>query len=180
MKAVKIELAGRIRYLCFTVEAMFQIEEQFDGPGALTDALRDSGREGFSAACKAAAILAEQGELVRRSLGYDPEPMVDEAAIAALMAPSDIVALKLAILSAISLGFGREVVDEDDEVDLGLAELNAQKKNRDARAHYLSLGLRVGLSKKEALLSTPGEVGDLWELYLRAHGTRKKENPDGE
>lgn len=128
MKAVKIELAGRVRYLCFTVEAMFQIQEQFGGPGELTDAMRDSGRAGFSAACKAAAILAEQGELVRRSLGYDPEPIADEAAIAALMAPSDIVALKLSIPSAISLGYGREVVDEDEEVDLGLAELNAQKK----------------------------------------------------
>lgn len=34
-----------------------------------------------------------------------------------------------------------------------------------------------GLSKKETLLSTPGEVGDLWELYLRAHIPRKK--PEG-
>lgn len=130
MKAVKIELAGRVRYLSFTVEAMFQIQEQFGGPGELMEALRDSGRDGFAAACKSAAILAEQGELVRRSLGYEPEQVADEAAIAAVMAPSDITALKMAIPAAISLGYGREVEPENDEVDLGLAELNAQKKTR--------------------------------------------------
>ena len=132
MKAVKIELAGRTRYLCFTVEAMFQIQEQFGGPGELMDALKDGGRTGFSAGCKAAAILAEQGELVRRSLGYEPEPIADEDAIAALTAPSSVMKLKLAIPSAISLGYGREVED-DDEVDRGLAELNAQKKRTSGR-----------------------------------------------
>lgn len=130
MKAVKLKLVGRERYLAFTVEAMFQIQEQFGGPTELVDAIRDDGREGFSAACRVAAILAEQGELARRSLGYDQEAMVDEAAIASSLSPSDIVALKLAIPAAISLGFGREISEEDDEVDLGLAELNAQKKMR--------------------------------------------------
>ena len=36
MKAVKINLAGRERHLCFTVEAMFQIEERFGGAQELT------------------------------------------------------------------------------------------------------------------------------------------------
>lgn len=130
MKAVKFHLAGRERYLTFTVEAMFQVEEQFGGPSELLDAMQNNGREGFSAACRAAAILAEQGELARRSLGYDPGPMPDEAAIAASIQPGEIAALKLAIPAAMSLGFGREVEPENDEVDLGLAELNAQKKTR--------------------------------------------------
>lgn len=130
MKAVKLTLAGRERYLTFTVEAMFQIQEQFGGPSELIEAVQDSGRAGFSAACKAAAILAEQGELARRSLGYDPEPIADEAAIAASLSPGEVAALKLAVPAAMSLGFGREVEPDDDEVDLGLAELNAQKKTR--------------------------------------------------
>ncbi len=62
MKAVKIELAGRTRYLAFTVEAMFQMQELFGGSAELIDAIRADNREGFDAACKAAAILAEQGE----------------------------------------------------------------------------------------------------------------------
>jgi len=130
MKAVKINLAGRTRYLAFTVEAMFQIEEVFGGSGELIEAIKPGTREGFSAACKAAAILAEQGELVRRGLGYDPEPITDAEAIAATTAPSEIAVLKVAIPAALTLGYGREVESDVDEVDLGLAELNTQKKTR--------------------------------------------------
>jgi len=130
MKAVKLALAGRERHLCFTVEAMFQVQEQFGGSGELLDALKSGGRDGFSVACRAAAILAEQGELARRALGYDPEPIVDAGTIASVMSPSEVTALMLAIPAAISLGYGREVEAENDEVDLGLAELNAQKKTR--------------------------------------------------
>ena len=42
------------------------------------------------------------------------------------------------------------------------------------------MGTASGLTKKEVLLSTPGEVGDVWELYLRAHGARKKAEPEDE
>lgn len=128
MKAVKFTLAGRERYLAFTVEAMFQIEERFGGAEKLVEAMRADGRESCTAACGAAAILAEQGELARRSLGYEPQPITPEADILVSMTPSDMAALKLAIPAAMTLGFGREVEQEDDEVDLGLAELNAQKK----------------------------------------------------
>lgn len=178
MKAVKFDLAGRTRHLAFTVEAMFQLEEQFGGTQALLDAIQSGGREGFSSACRAAAILAEQGELARRSLGYDPEPMADADEIAAAMTPADMMALKLAIPAAMSLGYGREVEPENDEVDLGLAELNAQKKNTVTRAHYIRMGTACGLSMKDVLLSPPGEVDDLWELYLRAHGVKRNRDDD--
>lgn len=130
MKTVKINLAGRTRYLAFTGEAMFQIRDKFGGTSQLLDNMKADTREGFSIACEAAAILAEQGELARRHLGYDPEPMIDAETISTTAAPSEIVALKLAIPAAISLGYGREVEPENDEVDLGLAELNTQKKTR--------------------------------------------------
>lgn len=42
------------------------------------------------------------------------------------------------------------------------------------RAHYIRMGAAEGLSKKETLLSTPGEVGDLWELHLQAHGVSRR------
>lgn len=46
------------------------------------------------------------------------------------------------------------------------------------RAHYIRMGTACGLSKKEVLLSRPGEVDDLWELYLRAHGVKRKTEND--
>lgn len=109
---------------------MFQMRDKFGGTSQLLDNMKADTREGFSIACEAAALLAEQGELVRRNFGYDPEPILDASTIAATAAPSEIVALKLAIPAAISLGYGREVEPENDEVDLGLAELNTQKKTK--------------------------------------------------
>ncbi len=41
------------------------------------------------------------------------------------------------------------------------------------RAHYLRIGTLCGLSRNEVLSSAPGELGDLWELYLQAHGVRR-------
>lgn len=127
MKAVKRELAGRECHLAFTVEAMFQIEEAFGGPAQLLETMQRGGREGTAAACRAAAILAEQGELARRSLGYDPRPMVSAEDIASILSPIGVTELSMAVMSSISLGYGREV-EEDGAVDLGLAELEAQKK----------------------------------------------------
>ncbi len=131
MKAVKINLAGRERHLCFTVEAMFQIEERFGGAQELTDTMEANSRTGFEAVCGAAAILAEQGELCRRSMGYEPEPLCSAEDIAVTMVPTDLARLKLAVVSAITLGYGREIRPENDEVDLGLSELNEQKKQGD-------------------------------------------------
>lgn len=130
MKAIKLTLAGRERYLAFTVEAMFQLEERFGGTQELIEAVSANSREGFLAACQAVAVLAEQGELARRHMGYDSAPMPSAEDIASTTAPSGIPELKMAVTSAIALGFGREIDPENDEVDLGLAELDGQKKTR--------------------------------------------------
>ena len=130
MKAVKITLAGRTQYLAYTGEAMFQLQEKFGTAAELLGAIGKNTRDGLSVACEAAAILAEQGELARRHLGYDKGPIIEAATIRATITPSEIAALKLAIPAAMELGYGREVVEENDEIDLGLAELNAQKKTR--------------------------------------------------
>ncbi len=42
------------------------------------------------------------------------------------------------------------------------------------RAHYIHMGTASGLSKRDILTSTPGEIDDLWELYLKAHGVKAK------
>lgn len=127
MRAVKIVLAGRERYLAFTGEAMFRINDDYGGATALLESMKADTREAFEIACAAAAILAEQGELSRRHLGYDPTPIIDAETITRTTAPSGIAALKLAIPAAISLGYGREVEPENNEIDLGLAELNQKK-----------------------------------------------------
>ena len=41
--------------------------------------------------------------------------------------PLELIAMKAALPRAIELGYGREVREEDDEIDLGLAELRQKK-----------------------------------------------------
>lgn len=127
MKTVKITLAGRECYLAFTGEAMFRIRDEYGGVSAALEAIKPDTREGLAAACKAAALLAEQGELARRHMGYDRGPIVDAEAIEATIQPGEIAALKTAIPAAFTLGFGREVKDENEEVDVVLLELNQKK-----------------------------------------------------
>lgn len=46
------------------------------------------------------------------------------------------------------------------------------------RAHYIRIGAACGLTRGETLLSTPGEAGDLWELYVQAHQQKRKREED--
>lgn len=127
MKATIFTLAGREVTLAFTGEAMFTLREKYGEVANAVTAYAPDTREAMDAAVEVAALLAEQGELARRAFGHDPREIVSADTIKATLAPSEIYTLKAAITTAIELGFGREVKNED-EVDLGLAELQAQKK----------------------------------------------------
>lgn len=127
MKAVKIKIAGKDRYLAFTAEAMFDLEERYGSISDLMDKTGENTREGFLAACDVVTTLAQQGELARRHFGYDPEAMIEVEDVVKTTTPEEIVALKLAIPAAIHLGYGREVQDENEEIDVVLLELNQKK-----------------------------------------------------
>lgn len=43
---------------------------------------------------------------------------------------------------------------------------------------FYRIGALCGFSRRETMLSTPGEVGDVWELYLQANGVRKKQEDE--
>ena len=40
------------------------------------------------------------------------------------------------------------------------------------RAHYGRIAALCGVYRKEALLMPPGELFDMWELWLRARGKK--------
>lgn len=46
------------------------------------------------------------------------------------------------------------------------------------KAHYIRIGCLCGLTRRETLLSTPGEALDLWELYIQAHRPKRKREDD--
>ncbi len=129
MKAVKFKLDKEEFYLVLDGEAMFQIRDDFGSATLLLEKMENDTREGFSATCSAAAILAERGELIRRRLGYDPGNIPEADDFLHFLPPGRIIKLKEAIAKAIRIGYAREIVEENEEYDEGLAELN-QKKTR--------------------------------------------------
>lgn len=129
MKAVKISFCGEEYHLAFNGAAMFEIDEKYGGAAKLLDALDQPGQVGFKSLCAAVTLLAEQGELVRRHFGYDAGGMLSEEMISTLATPNDVIAMKQAVIKAITLGYGRDI-ESDDEVDLGLIELNQKKRKR--------------------------------------------------
>lgn len=132
MKAAKFTVEGTAYYLVLDGEAMFQIRDTFGGTKLLLEQIEQDTREGFDAACTAAAFMAERGELIRRRLGYAPGEIPDADTFRLLVPTYEIVDLKNAVIKAVTLGYGREVKSaEDDEYDEGLEELR-QKKHHQA------------------------------------------------
>lgn len=129
MKTIKITLAGQDYHLVFNGIAMFEIDERFGGASKLFETMQGADKAAFSAVCEGVSILAEQGELTRRALGYDPGPILSKEDALLLAAPMDRVTLQRAVMNAMMLGFGREI-ESEDAIDLGLLELEQKKTRR--------------------------------------------------
>lgn len=126
MKAVKITLAGQEYYLVFNGAALFAFEDAFGGSNAYLEKAATGDRTGFETVCQGAALLAEQGELARRAMGYDKGPIPDKELFLTCSTPADLLTLRQATLHAIVAGYGRQVEGEKD-TDLGLIELEQKK-----------------------------------------------------
>jgi hypothetical protein len=129
MKAVKIALAGQAYYLLFNGAAMFDFEDAFGGSNAYLEAAKGTDRKAAETVTAATAILAVQGELARRDLGYDKGPIPTPEEILRLSSPMDLIRLRQANLAAILAGYEREV-ESDEPTDLTLLELE-QKRGKD-------------------------------------------------
>lgn len=128
MKAAKITVGDVEYYLVFDGEAMFTIRDTYGGTQLMLEKLEPDTRESFEEACAVACILAERGELIRRRMGYGKGKIPERDDILLMARPFEIVSIKRAIMTAVQLGYGREVTSPgDDEIDEGLVELNQKK-----------------------------------------------------
>lgn len=130
MKAVRVKIGGEDFYLAFNGNALFAVREEFGDTNKLLDRVYKDSTEGLQDTCRVAALLMEQGDLIRRHMGYTPRETPDGETLELILTPLELVELKEAIPKAIFLGFGREVKDKDERViDLGLAEIREKKRN---------------------------------------------------
>lgn len=107
MRILQHELDGQTYYLAYNIAAMISlndagdVEEIIDKPEICV---------------KFFSVLAEQGELVRRSYGHDKGFIPSEDYLKTHISPADILEMQGAVLKSITLGLKREIEDEDNKV----------------------------------------------------------------
>lgn len=126
MKTVEFKLDGQAYHLILNGAALFDAYDRYGNKGDLLERIGGTSRESFDDTVWLLVKLAQQGEAVRRLQGEEPKPMLTAERAAKILSPVDVVRAREAIRAAFAAGFEREVPDEEEEIDLGLAEL--QKK----------------------------------------------------
>ena len=122
---------------------------------------------------QAVSILAEQGELVRRYYGYDKDEMLEAESLPLLLTPMDMLTLKTALYCAVSHADTGEK-SKTPAVRLTLSCRRFKKNSKPiTRADYLYMASILGVQPKESMMMCPGELADMFELWIRAH--KKKE-----
>lgn len=127
IKAIKFEYHGNIYFFLFNGYAMFSIEDLTNGE-SIFDFISKPGKEGFDNLCTVAAILSEQGKNAREYHGFPSCAYLKKEELLINCLPFEHGQLMKAVSSAILLGYGRDVKDDNEVVDLYAAEIQAQKK----------------------------------------------------
>ena len=105
----------------------FEIKERY-GTDPF-ERLRADDRSGWDCAIGCLLILAREGELCRRYMGYEPLPMLDEETLRRTVLPDGVVNVKNAVAEAIFAGMRIEnALKDDSPVDVGLLEFEKKTK----------------------------------------------------
>lgn len=116
----------------FTAKALFDVYDKF---GCSSDILESTKvlkptAEGWANCCWLAALMASEGELLRRRRGEEPRPMLKMEDLRSGFMAADSSVLRKAVRAALEQGFERDVpsVTEDEEVDLVLQSREDEAK----------------------------------------------------
>ena len=120
-----MKFRGKDYDLIYNAAAHFAAQKKY-GDESLSQAIGPNDDGGFNALCWALEELSTQGELIRRHMGYNESEPIKASEARLYLTPPDVLIAKQAVLTAISAGVSRQEVDKNEEVDLGLIEL--QKK----------------------------------------------------
>lgn len=147
MKNTPFEFNGRTYALSFTAEALFTTYDKFgvcDDIIAATHCLEPTA-EGWRNCCWLAALMASQGELQRRSLGYDKQPMLTAEELRVGVMAVDNARLRMAVRHALEQAFHRDIPDPtpEQEVNLVLREREEAQKKTEAVTSVLDSWRRV-------------------------------------
>ena len=126
-KALVVEYESQKYFFLFNGAAMFEIDEKY-GLSDIGSRLNTTTKDGLEVLGDVCTILSAQGSLARNYIGLPLSDIFDaELLKSPLLTPAKLLCLSTMCTEAITLGYGREVEDDDEEIDLGLQEL--QKKS---------------------------------------------------
>lgn len=132
-RMITASINGEERQLNYSIEVMFNMTEKFGNIQRALEIIEQDSLAAFDAVRWFAVQMANDAELCRRDAGYEPRPMLTMDAIKPRIKPLDYEILKGNVVDAIALGYRKEIrSDENEEVDLGLAELQAKKETAGA------------------------------------------------
>lgn len=126
-KMVGLKFKGRNLTLNYSIEVMFDMAEKYGAIQNVLEIMGQETRESFEVIKWFLVRMANDGELVRRSGGYDPGVFLSEDDVTTQMGLHEYAEIKNAVLAAITLAYNREIEAENEEVDVGLQELNEKK-----------------------------------------------------
>lgn len=130
MKTVDFELNGKVFPLFWNAAALFAAWDRFGDKGDMMDHFTGNTEESWNSTVWMIVKLAQQGEAWRRYSGEDPQPMLTVEEVQRTACPMDVIRMRAAIREAYFKAFERETASEEEEIDLGLLEL--QKKTAPA------------------------------------------------
>lgn len=102
---------------------MFQTNDLLKENEQITELMDNNSRDGFERFCRVVSILSMCGKQVRESEGLPGTAAPEPEELITCMQPMEYLEIKRAAMDAILLGYGREVVNENEEIDLELANL---------------------------------------------------------
>ena len=158
MKHIDFEFNGRTYALSYTAEALFLTFDKFGVCDDVIEATHclEPTAEGWRNCCWLAALMASQGELQRRALGYDKQPMLTAEELRVGVMAVDNARLRMAVRRALEQAFHRDVPDPDTEkeVNLVLRQREEAQKKTEALTSALDTWRRV-LESWPSAPSTP-------------------------
>jgi hypothetical protein len=123
----KAKLNGKEIYLAYTVSAMFQINDMLEDGQDLLSVLSGGNEKELERCCEAICILARSGAKARTMEGYEASYAPTKEELLTCMLPIEYMQIKKEAVNAILLGYGREIADPNEEVDMELAELEKKQ-----------------------------------------------------
>lgn len=133
MKYIEHEFDGVTRRLSFTAGALFRLYEKYGYTSDIVADLKllENNTEAWNNTCWLYALCAEQGNLQRKALYMDAQPIITYEQLRTQASPADVPHIKNAVVRALKQGFTRDKpADPDEEVDLVLQEIEEAEKKK--------------------------------------------------